>query len=52
MKLKDYIFKLSRHPHASKFQPFKDWGIHRATGSIPWYDAYKKVKHDRKQNFH
>lgn len=42
VKLKDYDVFL---------EPFVEWSPERPTQSIPWYDAYNKVKHDREGSF-
>ncbi|MGC3891253.1 hypothetical protein [Pseudomonas urmiensis] len=42
VKLKDYDLK---------FEPFKRWNILQPTKSLPWYDDYNSVKHDREGNF-
>lgn len=43
VQLKDYGL--------TEFQPFRYWNILQTTSSLPWYDAYNKVKHDREENF-
>lgn len=43
VKLKDY--------GSIDFQPFRYWNMLLPTFSLPWYDAYNKVKHDREGNF-
>lgn len=58
LKTSDYV-KLSRHldldsfsvkyvsySGIEKFSPFSDWDDSRPTQSLPWYEAYNKVKHD------
>lgn len=41
--LKDYSYRV--------FEPFRYWNVMRSTSSIPWYESYNKVKHDREENF-
>ena len=43
VRLKDY--------RLIDFQPFRYWNFLLPTFSLPWYDAYNKVKHDREDNF-
>jgi hypothetical protein len=30
--------------------PFASWNVGNPTASLPWYDAYNAVKHDRERN--
>lgn len=50
-KLKDYSVQLKFFPGLGFFSPFKDWAKSNPTKSLPWYDAYNSVKHDRGGNF-
>ena len=47
LKLNKYEFKFIISPEWI-FKPFKDWGAEK--GSLDWYEAYNKVKHDRSTN--
>lgn len=49
MKLNDYVIKISIWEDTPKiFKPFSSWG----TGhTLPWYQSYNKVKHNRSENF-
>lgn len=43
VKLKDY--------GDFDFQPFRYWNVMSPSSSLPWYEAYNKVKHDREGSF-
>lgn len=51
MKLKEYQVALIRYPQISAITPFSTWKGNSPTKSLPWYDAYNEVKHDREANF-
>ena len=51
MKLNEYELKLNRYPWLPPTGPFIGWNPHDSTKSLPWYDAYNKVKHDRESEF-
>ena len=53
LKLNDYVIKLKMHPSLDSLSPFKNWVDEKGqtTKSLPWYDAYNSVKHDRGGNF-
>jgi hypothetical protein len=51
MKLDQYEVKLTRYPRIIPTGPFIGWKASNPTGSLPWYDAYNKVKHDREVEF-
>ena len=38
------------NPH--KCCPFEKWNTVQSTKSLPWYEAYNQVKHDKEKNFH
>jgi len=46
-RLNEYSVELPAYPTLGKFSPFKNWSAPNYTQSLPWYDAYNKVKHDR-----
>ncbi len=52
LKLNQYEAKLIQYSHLKVFAPFKDWSNEKgkSTESIPWYDAYNRVKHNRSDN--
>ncbi len=50
MLLDGYEMSLQSYPNLSLFAPFEDWDITNPTGSLSWYDAYNKTKHDREEN--
>ncbi|ENJ7944627.1 hypothetical protein AB2M38_001542 [Yersinia enterocolitica] len=41
---------LSQYPNLKVFKPFFDWNADSPTKSLPWYDAYNAVKHNRSDN--
>lgn len=43
-----YAVGLSTHPGYGDIQPFQSW----RENSLPWYDAYNTVKHDREGSLH
>ena len=49
-KLNEYAVKLPSYPSLGEFRPFKDWNSPNWTKSLPWYNAYNKVKHNRGGN--
>jgi hypothetical protein len=52
MKLVDYAVSLPYYPWLPPIKPFDGWGsAHPPTQTLPWYNAYNKVKHDRENNF-
>lgn len=51
LKLNEYSVQLKFFPGLGSFSPFKDWSKSNTTKSLPWYDAYNSVKHDRGGNF-
>lgn len=52
LKLNKYETKLIQYSDLKVFAPFKDWSNEKGktTESIPWYDAYNRVKHNRNDN--
>jgi len=48
--LTDYRVTLTPYSNFPKVRPFHGWNATAATKSLPWYDAYNKVKHDRAAN--
>lgn len=50
MKLSEWKVKLKDYGDFT-YQPFLDWSLSQPSASIPWYEAYNKVKHDREGNF-
>lgn len=47
MLLDGYELALQSYPDFPPFSPFKGWDAKQPTGSLTWYDAYNKTKHDR-----
>ncbi|MEK5788868.1 hypothetical protein V3528_14015 [Acinetobacter johnsonii] len=52
LKLGEYEVVLKQYSDLKKFNPFKEWTDfnNQTTSSIPWYQAYNFVKHDRGGN--
>jgi hypothetical protein len=51
MRLDGYAVRFASYPWLNQFKPFLGWKASRATKSLPWYDAYNGVKHDRESQF-
>jgi len=51
LKLKAYYLSFAYFPEISS-SPFKTWESSKPTESLPWYNAYNAVKHDRETSFH
>jgi hypothetical protein len=51
MRLADWSVRLSAYPEAPVFRPFGGWRIDAPSQSLPWYEAYHAVKHDRDGQF-
>jgi len=63
-RMKDYIeilkfvdltkYKISLVGYAKPYKcsPFENWNKDEAAKSLPWYEAYNKIKHNREDNFH
>ena len=47
MRLDEWSVELVYFPQFGTLTPFLGWEAQRPTASIPWYDAYNCVKHDR-----
>lgn len=50
LKLNQYEVGLTQYSNLGIFTPFKGWTESSPTTSIPWYDAYNQVKHNRSDN--
>jgi hypothetical protein len=51
LRLSDWEVALRDYPDIGTFIPFKDWTAPETTRSIPWYEAYNAVKHNREAQF-
>ena len=51
MRLNDYAISFPDYPWIEPVAPFKDWDAGKPTETLPWYDAYNAVKHDRENKF-
>lgn len=50
LKLNHYEVRLTQYSNLGIFKPFQGWIESSPTASIPWYDAYNQVKHNRSDN--
>lgn len=50
--LTKYKISLVGYAQPYKCSPFENWNKDKATQSLPWYEAYNKIKHNREENFH
>lgn len=50
LRLTEWKVRLSDYG-SFDFQPYQYWNVLRPTSSLPWYEAYNKVKHDREGAF-
>jgi hypothetical protein len=51
LHLAEWGLRLTSYPAIAVLSPFAAWDKGTPTQSLPWYDAYNKVKHDRESNF-
>jgi len=51
LKIDKYELRFSYFPWLNTFNPFKNWDKTSPTKSLPWYDNYNSVKHDRENEF-
>ena len=51
LRLNEYEVSFCHYPSLGTFNPFLNWDKAKPTKSVPWYDAYNAVKHDREQAF-
>lgn len=51
MRLDKYVVNLNYFPWLPTFAPFLGWKREDATKTLPWYQAYNRVKHDREGHF-
>src|SRR5262249_20742332 len=47
MRLDKWSVQLAYFPQFGTLSPFSGWDDRKPTASLPWYDAYNTVKHDR-----
>lgn len=52
LRLDEYEVQLIFYAATPRRSPFARWSPLAPTQSLPWYDAYNAVKHDREVNFH
>jgi hypothetical protein len=52
LRLQDWKVVLKDRPDIGPLSPFDGWSSTAPTQSLPWYDAYNAVKHDREASFH
>lgn len=51
LKLNEWSVRLKDYPNFPDLEPFAAWNADKPTQSLPWYDAYNAVKHDREGEF-
>jgi hypothetical protein len=51
MKLDEYAVSLPFYPWLDPMPPFQRWSSADPTKSLPWYDAYHAIKHNRESEF-
>lgn len=51
LHLEEWSVRLKWYSDYETIWPFRGWNPDRPTKSLPWYDAYNAVKHDREGNF-
>ena len=51
LRLEEYSLILANLDSIDEISPFCNWDAPDTTQTLPWYDAYNKVKHDRIENF-
>ncbi len=50
LRLDEWKLALPFYPDYPEVLPFKGWLPDQPTKSLPWYDAYQAVKHDREES--
>lgn len=51
LRLGEYELQFNEFEQLGRFSPFSEWESDRPTQSLPWYDSYNKIKHDREAYF-
>lgn len=51
LRLGDWGVALTDYPHVGSYMPFDGWSRSASTKSLPWYEAYNEVKHNRELSF-
>jgi len=51
MRLGEYQVKLQHFPWLPAIAPYSGWEASAPTQTLPWYDDYNAVKHDREASF-
>ena len=49
--LTEYEVKIKPYKTIDPIRPFHKWNSSQPTITLPWYHAYNKTKHDRKEHF-
>lgn len=54
LRLDEWAVRLKNHPGYPEINPFKGWeeAEGMTTKSLPWYDDYNAIKHNRENEFH
>ena len=50
MKLNEYSISFPDYPWIEPVAPFRNWDRSNPTGSLQWYEAYNRTKHDRESH--
>lgn len=51
LRLGAYNVFFNLYPWLDWYTPFESWGLDAPESTLPWYQAYNKVKHDREGEF-
>lgn len=52
LRLEKWSLEFTYFPQFGTLTPFSGWDAQKPTASLPWYDAYNSVKHDREGSIH
>ncbi len=52
LRLTEYTLTFNEYEDLGAFSPYFNWNKEMPSVTIPWYDVYNKVKHDRQANMH
>ena len=47
LHVEEYTLEVVYYPWLPDVHPFKDWDIAQPSRSLPWFNAYNSLKHDR-----
>ena len=52
LRLEEYSVRLQRYPWLKPVASFANWDTSNPSKSLPWYQAYNSLKHDKRRNQH